>query len=121
MLHHWITIDGQCEMDQVMPRWEQLLLALATAWQSGSARSCKLGQPYSVAKPSQVGIDVDGTSCSLRHPLLVGVSLVYRVFSSASFFLAWSPSLSLVDLPLWTHTLRLSGWGLELLDQRCLI
>jgi hypothetical protein len=36
--------------------------------------------PYFVAKPSQVGVDVDGTSCPLRRPVLVGVILAYRVF-----------------------------------------
>jgi hypothetical protein len=35
---------------------------------------------YFVAKPSQVGVDVDGTSCPLRRPALVGVILAYRVF-----------------------------------------
>jgi hypothetical protein len=61
--------------------------------------------PYLVAKPSQVGVDVDGTSCPLRRPPLLGVSLAYRVYGSGRFFLAWPPSLSLGEsLPLWAHT-----------------
>jgi hypothetical protein len=31
--------------------------------------------PYMVAKPSQVVVDVDGTSCPLQYPLPVGVDL----------------------------------------------
>jgi hypothetical protein len=65
-------------------------------------------RPYLVAKPSQVGFDVDGTPCPLHHPRPMGVGLAGRDFGSGRFFLAWSPSLSEGEsLPLWAHTPRL--------------
>jgi hypothetical protein len=78
--------------------------------------------PYLVAKPSQVGVDVDGTSCPLCRQSLVDVGLAYRVFGLARFFLAWLPSFSLGDsLPLRAHMPRPSTWGPELLDQCYLV
>jgi hypothetical protein len=44
--------------------------------------------PYLVAKPFQVGVNVDGTSCPLRCPPPVVVGLAYRFFGSGRFFLA---------------------------------
>jgi hypothetical protein len=73
--------------------------------------------PYLVAKPSQVGFDVDGISYPLCHPLLVGVGLAYRVFGLGRFFLARSPSFSLggVAAPIDPYTMIVRP-GPELLD-----
>jgi hypothetical protein len=46
---------------------------------------------YLVAKPAQVGVDIDGTSCPLHHPSLVGVGLARRVCGSGRFFLVSRP------------------------------
>jgi hypothetical protein len=45
--------------------------------------------PFLVTKPPQVGVDVDGISCPLHCPPLMGVSLAYIAFGLGRFFLAW--------------------------------
>jgi hypothetical protein len=86
-----------CSEVFLAPRWMMLKKVLGVS-------AVRRG-PYLVTKPSEVGVDVDGTSCSLHHPLAMGVGLAYRVFGLGRFFLAWSPSHSLAEfLPFWAHT-----------------
>jgi hypothetical protein len=49
---------------------------------------------YLAAKPSHMGVDVDGLSCPCTVLLPAGVRLEHGVLSMGLFFFTWSPSFA---------------------------
>jgi hypothetical protein len=77
--------------------------------------------PYLAAKPSQVGVHVEGTSCLLCHPTTDGRQPGTQSLGFEKVLLAWLPRLSLEEsLTLRALPPQLSGQGTGLLDRCCL-
>jgi hypothetical protein len=77
---------------------------------------------YLTAKPSNVGVDVDGLSCPLHCPTVYGCQTTAQSSLSGTVLPYLVAKLILREpLPTRARMLRPSGWGLESLDRQCLV